>query len=257
MAKNNNLTDFLTSMANYIRGKFPNSFAGTPLDPQGFESAIDWGVNQAVESALQTGRELQQNDFWNSFQDNGNRTDYKYAFHCWTETCLLPKYPIIISGNAQDCFSNLQISGTLYCEIDTSNMTGAYGLFGASSGITKIVSPLDFSKTTETGYCFNLCTSLQTVSIISSETTSWTTTTFNRCDALKNLTMSGTIGKNGFQVTSTVLSKASITSIINALSSSTSGLSIKLSRTAKNNAFTDSEWATLIATKPNWTINLA
>ena len=55
----------------------------------------------------------------------------------------------------------------------------------------------------------------------------------------------------------TKLTKASLTSIINGLSAETSGLTVSLSKTAVNNAFTDEEWATLIATKSNWTISLS
>ena len=65
----------------------------------------------------------------------------------------------------------------------------------------------------------------------------------------------------------TLLSKASITSIINALSSTTSGLTVTLSKTAVNTAFetesggadgsTSQEWLALATTKSNWTISLA
>ena len=80
---------------------------------------------------------------------------------------------------------------------------------------------------------------------------------FDTCNSLENLTIEGTIGQNGLNLQwSTKLSRASIESIANALSSTTSGLSITLSKTAKEAAFTDTEWADLIATKSNWTINL-
>ena len=52
------------------------------------------------------------------------------------------------------------------------------------------------------------------------------------------------------------LTKASITSIINGLSTETSGLTVTLSKTAVDNAFEDAEWSELEATKPNWTISL-
>jgi hypothetical protein len=65
------------------------------------------------------------------------------------------------------------------------------------------------------------------------------------------------IGQKNFNVHwSPKLSKASIESIINALSSTTSGLTVTISKTAKEAVFTTEEWATLIATKPNWTISL-
>ena len=90
---------------------------------------------------------------------------------------------------------------------------------------------------------------------------------FTNCFQLQNLTIEGIIGQNGFNVQwSTKLSKASITSIINALSETTSGLTVTLSKTAVNNAFetsagaadgsTSEEWTTLEGTKTNWTISL-
>jgi hypothetical protein len=91
--------------------------------------------------------------------------------------------------------------------------------------------------------------------------------TFSNC--FNNMTMletlifedGSTIGGNGFNVQwSTKLSKASITSVVNALSSTTSGLSVTFSKTAVNNAFsggsTGAEWTALANTKSNWTINL-
>ena len=79
--------------------------------------------------------------------------------------------------------------------------------------------------------------------------------------------MGSKITKNGFDVQwSTELSKESIISIINALSDTTTALTVTLSKTAVNNAFetakgnadgsTSEEWAALIATKQNWTISL-
>ena len=60
---------------------------------------------------------------------------------------------------------------------------------------------------------------------------------------------------------STKLNKESITSVINRLSSGANGLTVTLSLTAVNNAFEGgrdgTEWQTLIATKPNWTIAYA
>ncbi|MBE7026108.1 MAG: hypothetical protein E7410_00860 [Ruminococcaceae bacterium] len=52
------------------------------------------------------------------------------------------------------------------------------------------------------------------------------------------------------------LTKASLTSIINGLNTDVTEQTLTLSSTAKTNAFTDEEWATLIEAKPNWTISL-
>ena len=76
------------------------------------------------------------------------------------------------------------------------------------------------------------------------------------CPRLENVTFEGEIAKNFNVKWSTKLSKASIESIINALSTTTSGLTVTLSETAVNNAFTAEEWDALEATKTNWTISL-
>ena len=90
--------------------------------------------------------------------------------------------------------------------------------------------------------------------------------TFSGATALENITITGTIGQNGFSVAqSTKLSPESITSIINALSTTTSGLTVTLSKTAVNNAFginvddpttwaEGTEYYELRHSRDNWTI---
>ena len=94
------------------------------------------------------------------------------------------------------------------------------------------------------------------------------TNTFNNCRSLTEIRFDGEIGQGGLDLHwSTKLSKESIESIIDALSDTTSGLSITLSMAAVDNAFydpdgedvigsTSSAWAWLLDTKPNWTISL-
>lgn len=88
---------------------------------------------------------------------------------------------------------------------------------------------------------------------------------FDYCRTLTNLTIEGTIGQNGFNASWAPLSKASLTSVVNALSSTTTGLTVTVRASAVKKAFETSEgandgmsseeWLTLVATKPNWTIN--
>lgn len=85
-------------------------------------------------------------------------------------------------------------------------------------------------------------------------------TVFTTCNALEEVRLGGVLEQNGFDIHwSPKLSKASITSIIEHLSTTTSGLTVTLSKTAVENAFgsTEStEWTTLISSKSNWTISL-
>jgi hypothetical protein len=104
---------------------------------------------------------------------------------------------------------------------------------------------------------FAYCEALKRIPLLKvNQQTTWTNTFFS-CKKLQELNIEGTIGQNNLNLKdSTELSKNSMTSVINALSTTTSGLSVTFSKTARTNAFTDDEWAALIATKPNWTINL-
>ena len=54
-----------------------------------------------------------------------------------------------------------------------------------------------------------------------------------------------------------ILTKSSITNIVNVLSPTVTGQTATFNKAAKEAAFTDDEWEELIATKPNWTFNLA
>ena len=92
--------------------------------------------------------------------------------------------------------------------------------------------------------------------------------TFRDCTKLKDVIMEGTIGQNGFDTHwSTAVSKASIKNIIECLSTTATGLTVTLSKTAVDKAFetstnavngsTSNEWVALIATRNNWTISLA
>ena len=90
---------------------------------------------------------------------------------------------------------------------------------------------------------------------------------FAGASALEEITITGTIGQNGFSISPCVkLSKDSIKSVINALSTTTSGLTVTLSKTAVNNAFgidvddtttwaEGTEYYELRHSKDNWTIS--
>lgn len=83
--------------------------------------------------------------------------------------------------------------------------------------------------------------------------------TFKNCYTLEDIgEVRGQIAQDGLDLQwSTKLNKATFIRIANALSPDTNGLTVTFSQVAKEVAFTAEEWATLIGTKPNWTIALA
>ena len=136
-----------------------------------------------------------------------------------------------------------------------------------TSNIIDTKQPLDISSSTVAyGNVFRSCANLVTIRTITvSENTTYENW-FVGDTKLVNLTIEGTIGQNGLNLSWSPLSKASLTSIVNALSTTTTGLTVTLRLAAVNTAFetaqgsadgsSSEEWLNLIATKSNWTINL-
>ena len=52
----------------------------------------------------EAGKKAEYNRFWNAFQQNGNKRNYRNAFYAWIDETYNPKYPIVITSQAQDVF---------------------------------------------------------------------------------------------------------------------------------------------------------
>lgn len=207
--------------------------------------------------------------FWDIYQDYGKRTNYSNGFAGagWTTEILKPKYNIIPT-DAYMLFRNSNVEGnlptilhSLGITLDFSKATNTQYLFNSASKITHI-GVVDVSSSTNSNVLDS--TFAYATSLVSIEKLKWSDNakglflnTFTSCNSLENVTFEGTISKNGLNLQwSTKLNKDSLTSIINCLSSDTSGLTVTLSKTAVNMAFTENEWETLSKTKLNWTISL-
>ena len=196
-----------------------------------------------IEQVYDTGRKSQYDEFWDSFQNNGKRTDYRNAFYStgWTDTTFKPKYSMKPSGIAQGIFQNSRITdlqGILEEQgvtLDFSACTNmGYGFYG-----TKIthIGVLDTTSMSGISEVFTFSYNLQTIDLIKLKSDgSQTIGSFSRCDSLKNIAFEGVIGTNA-SFSDSPLSKKSITNIINALSSSASGKTLTLKKSAVNNAF--------------------
>lgn len=221
---------------------------------------------RVYNAGVEDGKEAVWNAFWDGYQDMGNRTNYRNAFAGmgWTPHNFKPKYDIRPTSDgaymmfyyAQNMQGDLaQMLEDCGVELDLSQCTAWIQYLIAGSKITRL-GRCDCSNASTLGSTFS-GTPLHTIDelIVSAKTTF--SGAFNECPELQNLKISGTIGQNGLNLQwSTKLSRASIESVINALSTTTSGLTVTFSKTAKEAAFTNYEWASRIATKSNWTIAL-
>lgn len=228
------------------------------------------------QDGVEDGKKSEYDAFWDAYQEYGYRTFYYAAFagSGWTNDTYKPKYDIIpqYQSGANSMFANTFSIADIYAPLDEKGLK------------------LDFSKNPDFSYTFNGARSicyLRTIDASLSQNMIYTfasmrscTTiekliltdnityigTFYVCNALKNITIEGIIGQNGFDVSWSPLNKDSIISVINALSTTTTGLTVTLRLDAVNTAFettpgtadgsTSDEWLTLAATKSNWTISL-
>lgn len=269
MAKTNNLTDFLTSLATKLRTKLGIS---NKINPQDFENKIDDVYN--------AGKQVEYDAFWNQFQENGNRTSYTRTFTeesgvaCWSKG-FTPKYPLKVAyGSTQanfmfyhfgeslnspvDFVDFMQENGiTFYCNHPSLPSTDYLAVYNSTFSYSKIshLPKLFVDRTLQ--YTFENCSHLVTIDELRfyGSSSSNASTSFYGCSELQNITFTGSLQGGGINLFSArKLTHASIMSLINILydysaSTTTKTVALGPSNLAK---LTDEEKA--IATAKGWTL---
>ncbi len=266
----------MKAIADAIRDRMGTSELLT-LDGMASEvySVYDKGVNEGYMLGEINGIEAEYDRFWDAFQQNGTRSEYQYAFAGggWDTGAFKPKYDLNVT-RADYMFSgwlsaNFDLSFALEesgVKLDTSKCTNF-------TYFTRYNSPARFpeidtrSATALTNMFANAGVVTVDKLILKADGSQNLSNAIFMCYNLVNIAIEGVIGYDGFNVQwSAKLSHDSIISIINALSTTTSGYKITLSKTAVSNAFeqlegandgaSSAEWQDLIATRSNWTISL-
>jgi hypothetical protein len=232
----------------------------------GKAEGIEIGRVEGYEQGEAAGKQEESEAFWNGFTDNGKRTSYSSAFNNWGNEYIRPTRKIIpkTAGSASSTFNksvNLKKVEAEYFDFSqkprgTNNSNGYYYTFFMS---TKIEEIEDIGIQADFGFSntFSDCYALHTIAMLRcDENTLFDAKVFQSCSQLKNIAFDGVIGQT-VDIHWSPLTADSMRSIITHLSDAASGKTLTLSTTAKTNAFTDAEWATLIATKSNWTISLS
>jgi curved DNA-binding protein CbpA len=231
-------------------------------------------IAENEQKVFDAGAKSEYDKFWDSYQENGNRTNYNFAFsgNGWNIETLKPKYDIVPTiCSLMFRALNLYVNISSFFEeqgikLDFSKTT-SFSEMCLGSNITGF-GVIDTRSANGIDYIFASASKLQTVQllILKDDGSQGAASSFKDCSSLVNITIQGTIGRNFNLQWSTKLSHDSIVSIVNALSTTTTGLTVTLSKTAVNKAFetaegladgsASAEWTTLIATKSNWTISL-
>ena len=230
-----------------------------------------------ADAVYEKGKKDVYDAFWDGFQNNGNRTSYKYAFAGagWTAETLKPKYEIIFPTessatyprNCAGMFAYLNISknmtngedtmfdmSELLSKIDFSNCKSAQNLF-QNARVQNITC--DFSNCLKLDRTFDGSDGGQFENItikVTEKCTSYSAA-FNYCKAAEiHFTNDSIIAATISFAQDQSLSETSIASIIQALetTSTTKTLTLHADALAK---VTDEQKAT-IATK-GWTLSQA
>ena len=240
---------------------------------EGMKAGNEEAYNVGLTAGIQQGKQAEWSEFWDGLQDYGNREAYNNAFSRYTDSMFYPKYDIKPTA-CNYLFASCTIKNLkqrlIDCgvKLDISKSTTALEMFNNCSEITHIPI-LDTTSVNSLTYFISNCTKLVEVEkIILKADGSQTFSNFlGYCNALESVTIEGVIGNNGVSTRqSAKLNKASIISIINALSTTKSGLSVVFNSAAVNREFatsdgaadgsTSAEWLALVATRPNWNIVL-
>ena len=207
-------------------------------------------------------------EFWDSYQENGNRAncDYMFAGQGWNDETFKPKYNIKPTTSAGNLFTGTTITDLVArleecgVELDLSECAeGNYFINGSKTITTFPTADIrKRSRATTTKYMWYNCPNLRVIEkVILKEdgTQEFDTYSFGALPALEEIRFEGVIGQNGLNFSaSTNLSHDSLMSILHALKDyAGSGTSYKATLGATNLAkLTDTEKA--IATDKGWTL---
>lgn len=204
-------------------------------------------IAENEQKVYDAGKQAEWNVFWDALQQNGTRTSYENAFgnKGWSDNNFKPKYDIINIGDysCSQSFRQSKITdlkGILEkqkVEYNTKGATRFINTFQACD-VTRVPT-LYLDSCTTINNAFS-SSSLTEVEMHNLQENCTFINPFNRASRLSSLLLKNcTIGQNGLNLKdSTKLSRASIESVINSLSTTTTDLTVTLSKTAVDNAFT-------------------
>lgn len=227
----------------------------------GFNAGVDKGFADGREAGYTEGKQAEYDRFWDTYQQNGNRTNYETAFagEGWTNETFKPKYsmqPI----NTYMMFRNSQITGDFVKLLEGLNITldiskcrnSNYMFYGTKFERLGVISCISGSSI---AYAFAHSTQLKTIDklILNEAGSTAFTSTFDGCSRLENITVEGAIGNN-ISLHVSPLTVASMNSIISCLKdySATGGTHTLTFKADRETMLTDEEKAA--ATGKGWTL---
>ena len=218
-------------------------------------------IAENEQKVYDAGKQAEYDAFWDDFQQNGKKTDYRNSFgnRGWTQAIFKPKYDIR-PANASNCF-NLALGlidirkETIGVDIDTSNCTNLDNFLNAAQSM-KYVGVIDTTNCKNLNNILYNMPELVSVEklILKNDGSQGITNLITYDYELVDITIEGAIGVSIPINSCTKLSHDSLMSFINALydykgSGKTYTLTLGSTNLAK---LTDAEKA--VATEKGWTL---
>lgn len=181
------------------------------------------GSQGNIDKYIEQGRQAEWSEFWDAFQENGNRTNYFYGFYGegWTNKNFKPKYDIICA-KATSFFAGSKIEGSLKEILDKQgvilDVSNAQNLATAFQGSSFTELPeLITSRMPGYSYTFDSMPNLESLKLVSNIGFSSTNGTFHNCVSLRNLELVGSISSPDLNVQWSPLTHDSLINILNNL----------------------------------------
>lgn len=231
----------------------------------GYSEGLNKGFVDGTAEGIEQGKQTAYDEFWDSQQANGSRKSCAglYSGGGWNVDTFKPKHKLTPHSNtSMNMFYFCNYGNASIIDFrpfkhlfDFSSITNATYLF-SNAWVDYIEADLSNATTLtnafEEGYNPGKKTHL-TLKI--SEKATGLSGAFLYLSKLTDLTfMEGSVIAASINLKDSPLNKASFESVFAALSPSATGKTATFKKTAKEAAFSNSEWETLKATKSNWTI---
>ncbi len=235
------------------------------------------------DSGYSEGKQAEYDRFWDGFQQDGNRKNYWYGFAGpgWTQETLNPKHKIEIVDGTQNaqyavgmfyrCGCELQANqfidfSKIADKFDFSKAQRATDMFN-SAHITNVIADFSSAVYANTAFANTWGTGVSSLTLKVSELLQNVSQMFYNPNLTRIEMMEGSVWAVSVAFNKcSKLDKVSHISIVDALSTTTSGLTVTFNKAAVNAAFginvddpttypEGSEFYELRYSRPNWTFS--
>ena len=203
---------------------------------------------EKIPQVYDAGKQAEYDAFWDALQNYGDRKEYSATFAQWSIEYIRPKYKVApTNNNVGSLFNNnkklLAVEKAYFDFSQIITLTADY-ICNACDKLL-VFEDCGLPALDRYNYCWRYCSKLQTIEILRCKGSTTFNNAFTSCRSLENIKIEGIIGQNIDFQWSTLLTRASIKSIIEHLSLSASianGKTLTLSKKAVDAAIDGYIW---------------